>query len=135
MTIVSKSLGRLRRMTLPIAAMATYDRVDAADGCSVIFSPAELDSGIGGADVLVAGRLDGRRIAENLGPVWLVAPHDKRPACWVRMLGSTTVVKVSAEFRAVLVDRSAPNCQKNTHATREVLRSRHRSIGPGISIP
>jgi DMSO/TMAO reductase YedYZ molybdopterin-dependent catalytic subunit len=77
------------------AAMATYVRVDGADGYSVIFSLAELDSGIGGADVLVADTLDGQPIPENLGPLRLVAPHDKRPARWVRMLRSITVVKVS----------------------------------------
>lgn len=77
------------------AGLATYVRADAADGYSVVFSLGELDSSILDSDALVADTLDGGPIPEKQGPLRLVLPHDKRPARWVRMLQSITVVKVS----------------------------------------
>ncbi len=77
------------------AAMATYVRAEGADGYSVVFSLAELDSGVQDSDVLVADTLNGEPIPDKLGPLRLVVPHEKRPARWVRMLHSITVVKVS----------------------------------------
>jgi DMSO/TMAO reductase YedYZ molybdopterin-dependent catalytic subunit len=74
-------------------ALATYVRANAADGYSVIFSLGELDSSIEDSDALVADTLDGGPIPEKQGPLRLVFPHDKRPARWVRMLQSLTVVK------------------------------------------
>jgi DMSO/TMAO reductase YedYZ molybdopterin-dependent catalytic subunit len=76
-------------------AFGTYVRADAADGYSVIFSLGELDSSIQDLDVLVADTLDGQPIPDKVGPLRLVVPHDKRPARWVRMLVSITVVKAS----------------------------------------
>ncbi len=76
-------------------ALATYVRADAADGYSVVFSLAELDSGVQDSGVLVADTLNGEPIPDKLGPLRLIVPHDKRPARWVRMLRSITVVKSS----------------------------------------
>jgi DMSO/TMAO reductase YedYZ molybdopterin-dependent catalytic subunit len=73
-------------------ALATYVLAEGEDGYTVAFSLAELDSGILDADVLVADTVDGRPIPDKLGPLRLVAPHEKRPARWVRMLRSITVV-------------------------------------------
>jgi hypothetical protein len=39
--------------------------------------------------------MDGAPIGAGEGPFRLVAPHEKRPARWVRMLKSLTVVQVS----------------------------------------
>jgi DMSO/TMAO reductase YedYZ molybdopterin-dependent catalytic subunit len=77
------------------AAFSTYLRADAADGYSMIFSLGELDSSIEDSEVLVADTLDGQPIPDKIGPLRLVVPHDKRPARWVRMLRSITVIKVS----------------------------------------
>lgn len=75
------------------AAMTEYVLVEANDGYRVTFSLAELDSGIADSEVLVAYSMNGAPLGENEGPFKLVAPHEKRPARWVRMLKSITVVK------------------------------------------
>jgi hypothetical protein len=67
----------------------TYE--GAEDGYKVVFALAELDSGITNSEVLVADTVDGAPIDAKRGPFRLVAPHDKRPARWVRMLKSITV--------------------------------------------
>lgn len=77
-------------------AMATYVLAEAADGYRVIFSLAELDSGILGSNVIVADTMDGKPLGADLGPFRLVAPHEKRPARWARMLKSITVVRLSS---------------------------------------
>ena len=73
-------------------AMATYVVAEADDGYRVVFSLAELDSGILESEVTVADTMDGAPLALKQGPFRLVAPHEKRPARWVRMLKSITVV-------------------------------------------
>jgi DMSO/TMAO reductase YedYZ molybdopterin-dependent catalytic subunit len=75
---------RGKRMTSCVIA-------EAEDGYQVVFSLAELDSGITNSEVLVADTVDGAPIDAKRGPFRLVAPHDKRPARWVRMLKSITV--------------------------------------------
>jgi DMSO/TMAO reductase YedYZ molybdopterin-dependent catalytic subunit len=62
----------------------------------VIFSLAELDSGIQESEVIVADTMDGAPIGPKQGPFRLVAPHEKRPARWVRMLKTITVVRAEA---------------------------------------
>jgi DMSO/TMAO reductase YedYZ molybdopterin-dependent catalytic subunit len=73
--------------------MAEYVLVEAADGYRVIFSLAELDSSFLDSDVLVADMMDGSPIGGDEGPYKLVAPHDKRPGRWVRMVKSITLMK------------------------------------------
>jgi DMSO/TMAO reductase YedYZ molybdopterin-dependent catalytic subunit len=73
--------------------MASYILAEAADGYRVIFSLAELDSGIVDSEVIVADTMDGAPLGAKLGPFRLVAPHEKRPARWVRMLKSITVAR------------------------------------------
>jgi DMSO/TMAO reductase YedYZ molybdopterin-dependent catalytic subunit len=75
-------------------SLATYVLAEAQDGYRVLFSLAELDSTILDSEILVADTLDGAPLSANLGPFRLVAPHDKRPARWVRMLKSITVVPI-----------------------------------------
>jgi DMSO/TMAO reductase YedYZ molybdopterin-dependent catalytic subunit len=79
------------------AAMATYVLAEAEDGYRVVFSLAELDSGMVDSDVIVADTMDGAPLAAKQGPFRLVAPHEKRPARWVRMLKSITVVSVESK--------------------------------------
>ena len=72
--------------------MTTYVIAEAQDGYRVVFALAELDSDFLDSQVLVADTMDGAPIGPKLGPFRLVAPHEKRPARWVRMLKSITVV-------------------------------------------
>jgi len=67
---------------------------EAEDGYRVVFSIAELDSGIVDSGVIVADTLDGAPLPSKQGPLRIVAPHEKRAARWVRMLKSITVVRV-----------------------------------------
>ena len=71
--------------------MSTFVIAEAEDGYKVVFALAELDSGITNSEVLVADTVDGALLDSKRGPFRLVAPHDKRPARWVRMLKSITV--------------------------------------------
>lgn len=75
------------------AAMASYVVAEASDGYRVVFSLAELDSDFLDSEVIVADTLDGAPLGAKQGPFKIVAPHEKRPARWVRMLKSLTVVK------------------------------------------
>ena len=77
--------------------MASYVVAEAEDGYRVVFSLAELDSGILDSDIIVADTTNGESLAPQQGPFRLVAPHEKRPARWVRMLKSITVVRAEAQ--------------------------------------
>jgi DMSO/TMAO reductase YedYZ molybdopterin-dependent catalytic subunit len=74
-------------------AMTTYVLVGAADNYYVLYSLAELDSSFLDSDVIVADTMDGAPITGDEGPYKLVAPHDKRPARWVRMVKSITIAR------------------------------------------
>jgi hypothetical protein len=73
-------------------AMATYVIAETEDGYRVVFSLAELDSGILESEVIVADTMDAAPLIAQLDPFRLIAPHEKRPARWVRMLKSIAVV-------------------------------------------
>ena len=73
--------------------MTTYVMAEGHDGYRVVFSLAELDSAFLDSELLVADTKDGAPLGANQGPFKLVAPHDKRPARWIRMLESITVAK------------------------------------------
>jgi DMSO/TMAO reductase YedYZ molybdopterin-dependent catalytic subunit len=75
-------------------AMATYVLVEAADNYRVLFSLAEFNSSFQDSEIIVADTMDGAPIPGTLGPFRLVAPHEKRPARWVEMVKSITVVRV-----------------------------------------
>jgi DMSO/TMAO reductase YedYZ molybdopterin-dependent catalytic subunit len=75
-------------------AMTTYLLAEASDGYRVLFSLPELDPDFTDAQVLVADTIDGAPLGPNAGPLRLVVPQDKRPARWIRMLKSLTVVQV-----------------------------------------
>jgi DMSO/TMAO reductase YedYZ molybdopterin-dependent catalytic subunit len=75
-------------------AMATYVLVDAADNYRVLFSLEEFNSSFMDSEIIVADTMDGAPIPGALGPFRLVAPHEKRPARWVEMVRSLTVVKL-----------------------------------------
>ena len=75
-------------------AMATYVLVEAADNYRVLFSLAEFNSSFMDSEIIVADTMDGMPIPGSLGPFRLVAPHEKRPARWVEMVKSLTVVRL-----------------------------------------
>ena len=75
-------------------AMAIYVLADAADDYRVVFALAEFNSSFMDSEIIVADTMDGAPIPGALGPFRLVAPHEKRPARWVEMLKSLTVVRV-----------------------------------------
>jgi len=77
------------------AAMASYVLVEAADDYQVVFSLAELDSSFQDSEVLMADTMDGAPLPPDQGPFKLVAPHEKRPARWVKMVKSITVGRAS----------------------------------------
>ena len=77
-------------------ALVTYVIFEAEDGYRVVFSLAELDSGILDSQVLVADTIDGAALPPKQGPLRVVAPKEKRAARWVRMLKSITVVRAPA---------------------------------------
>ena len=79
------------------SSMANYVIAEAEDGYRVVFSLAELDSGILESEVIVVDTIDGAPLSAQQGPFRLVAPHEKRPARWVRMLKSITVMRVPAQ--------------------------------------
>jgi len=76
------------------AAMTTYIVAEATDGYRVIFALPELDPSFQDSGVLVVYAADGEPLGPKDGPLRLVAPHDKRPARWIRMLTSIRVVTI-----------------------------------------
>jgi DMSO/TMAO reductase YedYZ molybdopterin-dependent catalytic subunit len=72
--------------------LAMYVVAEASDGYRVVFSLAELDSGILDSGVIVADTLDGAPLGAGEGPLKLVAPHDKRAARWIRMVKTLRVL-------------------------------------------
>ena len=91
---VLKKAGVTQGEDLKGPLLATYLIFEAEDGYRVAFSIAELDSGIVDSGVMVADTLDGAPLPPKQGPLRIVAPREKRPARWVRMLKSITVVNV-----------------------------------------
>jgi DMSO/TMAO reductase YedYZ molybdopterin-dependent catalytic subunit len=75
-------------------AMATYVLVEAADNYRVVFALEEFNSSFQDSEIIVADTMDGAPIPGALGPFRLVVPHEKRPARWVEMLKSITIVRV-----------------------------------------
>ncbi|HKM67950.1 MAG TPA: molybdopterin-dependent oxidoreductase [Candidatus Acidoferrum sp.] len=77
------------------ASLAMYVLAEAEDGYRVAFSLAELDSGIADSEMIVADTMDGAPLGPKVGPFRIVAPHEKRPARWVRILKSITVIRAT----------------------------------------
>ena len=77
------------------AGMTSYVLVEAADNYRVLFSLAELDTSFQDSEVLLADTMDGAPLAADQGPFKLVAPHEKRPGRWVKMVSAITVGRVA----------------------------------------
>ena len=80
----------LRGKSMALALVA-----EGTDGYRAIFSLAELDDDFAAETVLIVDSADGQSLSSDQGPLCLVVPGDKRPARWVRMLKSLTVVNLS----------------------------------------
>jgi hypothetical protein len=78
------------------SAMARYVTAEGSDGYRAVFSIAEVDPGMTGSEIIVADTMDDMPLVANQGPLRIIAPHDKRPARWVRRLQSITVVRLGA---------------------------------------
>ena len=89
---ILKKAGATMGPKLRGPAMATYVVAEAADDYRVVFSLTEFDSEFQDSEILLADTVDGAPIPADQGPFRLVAPHDRRPARWIKMLKSLTVV-------------------------------------------
>jgi len=66
----------------------------AADGYAIIYALAEFDEAFSDRTILLVDRKDGQPLPEGSGPLQIIAPGDKRPARWARMVKSLEVVVV-----------------------------------------
>ena len=80
------------------AAMASYVLVNAADNYRVVFALAEFNSSFQDSEIIVADTMDGMPLTPDEGPFKLVAPHEKRPARWEKMVKSLTVVAPRGQY-------------------------------------
>jgi|SRR5579863_2306447 len=76
------------------ANMASYIVAEAKDGYRVVFALPELDPAFTDSKVLVAYAANGKPLPDGQGPFRIVAPQEKRPARWIRMLERIEVVKI-----------------------------------------
>src|SRR5258708_37528550 len=76
------------------ANMASYVLAEAKDGYRVVFALPGLDSAFNDSKVLVAYSANGKPLPDGQGPFRIVAPQERRPARWIRMLQRIQVVKI-----------------------------------------
>ena len=76
------------------ANMASYVLAEAKDGYRVVFALSELDPAFTDSKVIVAYAANGKPLPDGQGPFRIVAPQEKRPARWIRMLQRIEVVKI-----------------------------------------
>jgi hypothetical protein len=67
-------------------ALANYVVVQASDGYAAVYSIAEIDPAMNENRIILADKMDGKALGEHDGPFKIVAPGEKRPARWVRMV-------------------------------------------------
>ena len=87
-----RAAGALPVEPLGGAQLANYVLVGARDGYRAVYSLAELEPTLGNRKVLLVDRCDGQPLADDDGPLRLIAPDESRPARWVRQVQSITVV-------------------------------------------
>jgi DMSO/TMAO reductase YedYZ molybdopterin-dependent catalytic subunit len=74
--------------------MASYVLAEAKDGYRVLFALPELDPAFTDSQILIAYAENGKPLPDGQGPFRIVAPQEKRPARWIRLLQRIQVVKV-----------------------------------------
>jgi hypothetical protein len=88
---VDAPLGeRLRGKALRLAVI-----VHAKDGYATLYALAEFDEAFSDRTIYLVDSEDGKPLRENSGRLRIVAPGDKRPARWARMVQSIEVVNLS----------------------------------------
>jgi hypothetical protein len=68
--------------------------IEASDGYKVVYALTEVDPDFATREILLADKRDGKPLDEKHGPFQVVAPGDKRPARWIRMVTAIKVVQV-----------------------------------------
>jgi hypothetical protein len=76
--------------------VANYVLIEAADGYRATFALAEVDPSVSEKVVLLADRVDGKPLAEGVGPYRLVVPGDRIHSRWVRQVVRVTVQRPAA---------------------------------------
>jgi hypothetical protein len=87
-----RATGTMPAEPLRGAQLTRYVQADARDGYRAIYSLAELDPTLGNRKVFIVDRCEGKPLANDDGPLRLIAPEDTRPARWVRQLKAITVI-------------------------------------------
>lgn len=74
-------------------SLTLFARIAGADGYRVVYSLAELDSGMRDNVPILTARCDGAPLDAKDGPFRIVYPGEKRPARWVRMVTSIDLLR------------------------------------------
>lgn len=72
--------------------LTKYLLLTAMDGYEVIYALAEVDPAFTDETITLAYKVDGRPLPAGEGPFRIIAPKEKRPARWIRELGSIKVL-------------------------------------------
>lgn len=68
--------------------------VEASDSYKVVFALAEVDPDFATREILLADKSNGKPLDAKQGPFRIIAPGDKRPARWARMVTTLRIVAV-----------------------------------------
>ena len=87
---VDAPLGqKLRGAALQLAVVA-YAR----DGYNVVYTLADFDEAFSTWTIILADSENGQPLPDTAAPFQLVAPGDKRPARWIRMVTKIEIIRV-----------------------------------------
>lgn len=84
--------GAMPSELLQGAQLTRYVLVAGRDGERVLFALAELDPTLGNRRLYLVDRCDGKPLADDDGPLRLIAPDESRAARWVRGVEAITVI-------------------------------------------
>jgi len=87
LTLVAVSSDSLRGKGLTLRVV-----IEASDGYRVVLALSDLDPTLGGRQVLVANRVDGRPLPPSEAPFRLLIAGDERPSRWMRQVTSIRVL-------------------------------------------
>jgi hypothetical protein len=74
--------------------LSTYIAALATDGYEVVYALAEFDPTVMDSGIIVADKRDGQPLANNEGPLRIIAPHDKRPTRCLKSLQEIDIVQL-----------------------------------------
>ena len=84
--------GAMPSELLQGAQLTRYVLVAGRDGERVLFALAELDPTLGNRRAYLVDRCGGKQLADDDGPLRLIAPDESRAARWVRGVEAITVI-------------------------------------------